>query len=191
MNNTRKQAGRSSAVEDQALLLRIAASDQEALRQFYTMHHGRLRRFLARHLCGDALIDEVINDTMMVVWCRAGDFRGESRVTTWMTGIAHRCALNALRRAATCRRREREAGERQRLEQEDSFDPSHRLHEAAWLDAAMRQLRPERREAVTLAYFAGDSCAEIARIQGAPVNTVKARLFKGRGQLRALLPALA
>ena len=43
---------------------------------------------------------------------------------------------------------------------------------------------------VDLAYFEDLSCAEIAAVVGAPVNTVKTRLFHARRRLRELLPAL-
>jgi len=54
--------------------------------------------------------------------------------------------------------------------------------------AALRRLPPQQRTAIALHYFVGLPLAEVARLTGAPVGTVKARLARGRS---ALAPHLA
>ena len=58
-----------------------------------------LARFLMRLALRYELAEEVINDTFWVVWRQAERFRGDSRVSTWIMGIAYRRALRALRTA--------------------------------------------------------------------------------------------
>ena len=82
---------------ERELLARIARSDRAAMQKLYFVYHRRLHRFLARTLPPDQ-VDEVINDTMFVVWRHAGDFRGDSRLSTWLLGIAYRLALKRLKR---------------------------------------------------------------------------------------------
>ena len=60
-----------------------------------------------------------------------------------------------------------------------------------WLQQALEQLPPEQSLAVQLCYELGHSCEEIAAITGAPVNTVKTRLFHARAKLQRILPQLA
>src|ERR1700741_4397349 len=82
---------------ERELLERIDARDREAMREFYLLYHHRLTRFLNRMTCRHELIDEMINDTLFVVWEKAGDFRGDSRVSTWIMAIAYRRGLNLMR----------------------------------------------------------------------------------------------
>src|SRR5580704_4970295 len=85
---------------DRDLLLRISRADREAFRRLYLAYHGRLTRFLTRVTRNYGDVEEVINDTLLIVWQRAGDFRGASRVSTWIFGIAYRCALKYIRKSA-------------------------------------------------------------------------------------------
>src|SRR5580700_11035461 len=82
----------SSATQDRELLTRVATGDRSALNELYLGYDPRLRRFLSLCLQQDS-IDEVINDTFMVVWRRSKDFRNASRVSTWIIGIAYRTAM--------------------------------------------------------------------------------------------------
>ena len=90
-------SARSVDAEDAALLQRTAAADRSALAALYRGYHRRLVRFLGRFTRRYDVIEEVINDTFMIVWQKAGEFRGQSRVSTWIMGIAYRVTLKALR----------------------------------------------------------------------------------------------
>jgi RNA polymerase sigma-70 factor, ECF subfamily len=79
------------------LLERIDARDREAMREFYLLYYHRLARFLRRMTRRHQLIDEMINDTLVVVWEKASNFRGDSRVSTWIMGIAYRRGLTLMR----------------------------------------------------------------------------------------------
>src|SRR5579871_5384405 len=80
------------------LLSRVAQADRAAFESLYRRYHPRLTRFLMRVTRRHDHIDDVINDTFWLVWRKAAEFRGSSRVSTWIFGIAYRCALRALRR---------------------------------------------------------------------------------------------
>ena len=132
------------------------------------------------------LIDEIVNDTMLIVWRKAGTFNGCSKVSTWILGIASRRRMKALERiengSAAVDVAEiaspAEAGpEGQRMRQEVLRRCS----------AALDALPAEQRQVVILTYFEGRSYPEIARIVGCPVNTVKTRMFHARRRLRSLL----
>src|SRR5450631_3799519 len=85
---------------DGELLDRIAHRDSRALEALYLRFHRRLSRFLWRITPRYENVEEIVNDTFMVVWRRAADFRGSSAVSTWIIGIAYRLALKSLRRPA-------------------------------------------------------------------------------------------
>jgi DNA-directed RNA polymerase specialized sigma24 family protein len=85
--------------EESQLLQRIAARDRRALEELYHAYHRRLARFLLRLAPRYDFAEEVINETFWIIWRKAAGFRGASRVSTWIMGIAYRRALRALRAA--------------------------------------------------------------------------------------------
>jgi RNA polymerase sigma-70 factor, ECF subfamily len=172
---------------DRRLLARVAAGDREAFRELYIIYHRRLARFLTRLTRQYETAEEIINDTLWVVWRKAGDFRGDSRVSTWIMGIAYRRALKTLRT------RSHALADAVPIENQPLVAPDElgAAETSEWILLAMRQLPAEQRLALEFAYGYGHSCEEIALIMDCPVNTVKTRLFHGRAKLRALLPGLA
>jgi len=65
-------AGRSAASLDEiALVGRVAGADQDAFELLYRCFYPRLRRFLERMMRRPQLVEEVLNDTMLVVWRKA------------------------------------------------------------------------------------------------------------------------
>jgi len=174
---------------ERELLARIARSDRAAMQKLYFVYHRRLHRFLARTLPPDQ-VDEVINDTMFVVWRHAGDFRGDSRLSTWLLGIAYRLALKRLKRNGARSSASLDQLEAVEAGLADDSGASQR-EQREWIDRALRTLPAPQRLTIELAYFMGHSCDEIAVMTATPVNTVKTRLFHARARLRALLPQLA
>src|SRR3954467_118270 len=83
---------------DALLVERLRRRDLQAFEQLYKAHHGRLSRFLLNMLRRPQLVEEVLDDVMMVVWDKIGDFQGARKLSTWIFGIASRQSLGALRR---------------------------------------------------------------------------------------------
>src|SRR6202035_2020618 len=91
-------AKNSPKERDNALLMAVAAGDRRALEELYLSYHRRPARFLSRFTPRYENIEEIINDTFMVVWQHAKNFRNASQVSTWIIGIANRTALKSFRR---------------------------------------------------------------------------------------------
>ena len=122
------------------------------------------------------------------MWQKAAQFRGASRVSTWILGIGWRCTFKALRRSAAATAT---AGPpAPPFSAEPVSDEAAHAERLQWLEHGLMRLPLEQRAALELAYFMGHSCEEIAAIMDCPVNTVKARMFQARIKLRSLLPQL-
>ncbi len=177
----------ASVAREVDLIARIAEGDRRALAELYHLYHRRMARFLTRLTRRYDVAEEVINDTFLVVWRKARDFRGDSQPSTWILGIAYRKGRNALRAVARLAP--------QNLEEQflpPTSDEPFRTEELRdWLGQALEQLPVEQRLGVELCYELGYSCEEIATIMDCPVNTVKTRLFHARAKLQKLLPQLA
>jgi RNA polymerase sigma-70 factor, ECF subfamily len=174
----------SSNARELELLRQVAAGDRTAFKELYLIYHRRLARFLMRMTSRHDLIEEVINDTLWTVWLKAGDFRGDSLVSTWIVGITYRRALKALRK---------HGAPRPMLVEEVAVAPDAQLEDEnrQWLGQALAELPLEQRMVMEFSYLMGHSCEEIAQIMQCPVNTVKTRMFHAREKLRRSLPRLA
>ena len=182
-------AGPSGNAHELELLRRTAEHDRDAFEKLYHEYHHRLARFLTRMTRRPELAEEIINDTMWIVWQRAGEFRGSSRVSTWIMGIAYRRALKAFRRASV----QLVSVDYETLEIEAPNDVSADAEGSQrfeLLAQALAELPLEQRLVIELTYYLGHSCAEIAEIVDCPVNTVKTRMFHARRKLRLRLPEL-
>jgi RNA polymerase sigma-70 factor (ECF subfamily) len=186
LEKSRLQPGLHSEADRQelALLGRIAAGDRDAFRDLYLRYHRRLARFLTRLTRRHEDAEEVINDTLWIVWKQAAGFRGESRPSTWILGIAYRRALKLIRQAATHAR----ALSLEVIDAEPATgDSTEATANRQQLDFALARLPVEQRMVIELTYFLDHSCEEISQIMECPVNTVKTRMFHARRKLRAML----
>lgn len=84
--------------DDWNLIRRVGLGDQPALEQLYKQYYGGLYRFILQITRRVDYVEEVINDVMFVVWEKAPDVVPLSKASTWILGIAHNKALQALRR---------------------------------------------------------------------------------------------
>jgi RNA polymerase sigma-70 factor (ECF subfamily) len=175
----------SAREQDTALLTAVAAGDRRALEELYLGYHRRLARFLSRFTPRYENVEEIINDTFMVVWQSAKDFRYASQVSTWIIGIAYRTALKSVRR-----QKNHTAARNLDDCPEQTIDPTSDTEVQDWLKHGLNRLPVEQRLTLELAYHMGHSLEEIAAITECPVGTVKARMFHAREKLRQYLPTL-
>src|SRR6202011_6417545 len=133
-------AKNSPKERDSALLVAVAAGDRRALEELYLSYHRRLARFLSRFTPRYEDIEEIINDTFMVVWQNAKDFRSASQVSTWIIGIAYRTALKSFRR-------QKNHNVAYSLEDypEQTVDPTFDAELHDWLKHGLRRLSIESR----------------------------------------------
>jgi RNA polymerase sigma-70 factor (ECF subfamily) len=167
---------------DSELLNAIARGDRRAMQRLYLKYQRPLTRFLSRFAQRQESIEEIVNDTFMVVWRKAQDFRWESQVSSWIFGIAHRTALKSIRKSR------RESARSVGKAYEETVNPVLETETRDWLVSGLSRLPIEQRLTLELACHMGHSLTEVAVITGTPVGTVKTRLFYARRRLRQYLP---
>jgi RNA polymerase sigma-70 factor (ECF subfamily) len=181
----REELAKTEPDTDLQLLARVRGGDRAAFEQLYRMYHPRLTRFLHTLVKRPTLVEEVLDDTMMVVWNRPDSFHGASKLSTWMFSIAYRKAMKALRK-------QDEPVEDFEAEHRVSLDPgpdesSSRTRVRVLLLEAVAELSPAHRAVVDLTYFHELGYREIAAVVDCPVDTVKTRMFHARRHLRKKL----
>jgi RNA polymerase sigma-70 factor (ECF subfamily) len=178
--------GHMDGEQDEARLVeRIGRGDRDAFQALYRAYFPRLGRFLGRMTRNAPLIEEIINDTLLVVWQKAQSYDGSSKVSTWIFGIAYRQALKGLRGL----------DEPVEFSDEEAAGAAEQEPEQAAAGKQLRQgvmralgaLPLEQRMVVSLTYFHDMAYQEIADTMDCPVNTVKTRMFHARQRLKAML----
>lgn len=185
----RRVDGRSNPHDEARLIGRIVERDRRAFEELYRLYHPRLTRFVITMIRRPELAEEVLNDTMLVVWNRPGAYDGSSKVSTWVFAIAYRKALNAIRGHD-------EPQEDKHADTRESLDagPEQQLGERQVrevLSKAMIELSADHRAVVDLTYFHEIGYREIAQIMSCPVDTVKTRMFHARRHLKRVLAGQA
>jgi RNA polymerase sigma-70 factor (ECF subfamily) len=181
-----KTAASSGALAERELLERVKAHDVDAFEKLYRIYQPRLSRFVSNLVKRPHIVEEVLNDTMMVMWQTAGSFRGTSKLSTWLFAIAYRKALKARMRWPDPVEDDKEDLRISNDPMPDADLERSRIHGA--LVGAMASLSAEQRAVVDLTYFHGLGYREIADILSCPVDTVKTRMFHARRRLKQALP---
>jgi RNA polymerase sigma-70 factor (ECF subfamily) len=170
-----------------ALLVRIAAGDQQAFAELYDMLSARVFGLVLRVLVNRSQSEEVLQEVFLEVWQRAARFTPErGRGRTWVLTIAHRRAVDRVRASQASEDRDARVGFRDLDVAHDSVAEQAEMSIIGERVVQTLAALPEaQRETLVLAYYGGYSQSEIATITGTPLGTVKTRMRDGLTRLRA------
>lgn len=173
-----------SARTDAQLLAAHRAGDSRAFAEIVERHADRLWTVAVRTLGRTEGAADVVQDALVAAHRRAGGFRGEASVRTWLYRIVVNTCIDRIRRD-----RARPvivawpAGDLPARR----GDPATELVTRLAVDEALAALPVEQRVAVVLVDVQGCAFAEAADILDVPVGTVKSRCARGRARLAVLL----
>jgi RNA polymerase sigma-70 factor (ECF subfamily) len=156
----------------------------------FLRHRDRLWAVAIRTLSDPEEAADALQDAMISAFRRAGSFRGDSAVTTWLHRIVVNACLDRLRRKAA---RPAAGGTDERTLDNLAIgqatpDPSANTDTSLDVQAALRTLPPDQQAALVLVDMLGYSVADASEILGVSQGTVKSRCARGRARL---LPRLA
>ena len=172
--------------DDRKLLELIASGDHQAFREIYDKYYKRIYLYSYRQLGDGEGAQEVANEVMLAVWKGAKRFRGESKPSTWMFGIA----VNKIRKAIKKRplpHKDLETVEKEADDTITQYDATYSSELREKMRMAINSLSREHREVLDMTYYQGLSIKEIAEITNCPLNTVKTRMFYARKRLGGIL----
>ena len=170
---------------DADLIARVLLhEDHNAFGELVRRHQSPVRAFLTRMTRGDShLADDLAQETFLKAWRNLQTFRGSSRFSTWLFGIA----FNEFRSAAR---------QRKELALEDVIESPPELEEPSAvansnlrldLAEALKLLNSNERAAVALCCQNGLSHEEAAQVLDCPLGTVKTNVLRGKEKLRRRL----
>jgi RNA polymerase sigma-70 factor (ECF subfamily) len=172
-------------------LMQLVAEDDSAAFGIVYERHAEAACSLAMRMCGrQAIAEDVVQEAFLSLWRSATSYdpmRGSVR--TWVLGIVHHRAIDALRRGVVQDRgRVSDEGIEEQLEAAERTDQEvGRRDEAREVRAALEGLPPEQSRVIELAYYGGLTHSEIAAMLDTPVGTIKGRMRLGLQKMRSQL----
>lgn len=167
-----------------------ARGDQSGLGIILDTEGGRLLGLARRMLQRDELAEEALQDAMVRIWQKAGQFRAEhGSARGWIYAVLRNRCLNILRdgrRLAIVAPEDLTAMQDARQEAA-SPDLWQGLPGSDGLRACLEALEPETRRCILLAHVGGYSHGEIAALQRVPLGTAKSWIRRGLLSLRECL----
>ncbi|HEX6248764.1 MAG TPA: RNA polymerase sigma factor SigM [Nocardioidaceae bacterium] len=186
--------------DDRALLAAHVAGDAEAFGVLFRRHRDRLWAVSLRTVGDPEEAADALQDAMVSAFRRAGSYRGEAAVTTWLHRVVVNSCLDRLRRRGV-RAAEPLPDDLDELRgrglpttsEADRLDPAALVldeEQRATVLRALQTLGPDQRAALVLVDMQGYSVAEAAAILDCAPGTVKSRCARGRARLLPLLAPL-
>lgn len=167
------------------LLVRVSEGDKAAFSEIYRTLEKPLYGFICRKLNDFSEAHDVVNETFLEVWRRAGTFEGRSAVKSWVYAIGYRKAVDVIRKNA------KTVVSDDIPEVVDIDADAEKCLLAAQSGEHVRycieRLKTDQAVAIRLAFFDDLSYREIAEITDSPEGTIKTRVFHAK---KALLHCL-
>jgi len=171
---------------DSDLIKACVPNNEEAFAALYQRYEKRVFQYLMTIMNEATLAEETLVEVMLAIWKNLQTFQGQSKVSTWIFGIAHHKAVDALRKITS--------QQRGRITLDDIAETAESGHNpledaqqnrmAALTNQAITSLSSDHREILHMAFYEELSYPEIAELLHIPVNTVKTRVYYAKQQLK-------
>jgi RNA polymerase sigma-70 factor, ECF subfamily len=179
---------------DEDLMQLVRKGDSEAFSVIYERHATAAFSLAYRMVGRRNAAEDVVQEAFLSLWRSGARYdRTRGSVRTWVLGIVHNRAIDALRRSLVHdRRRASDEGIEERFEARERTEvEAARNDEAREVHAALKTLPDEQCKVIQLAYFGGFSHSEIAEMLETPIGTVKGRMRLGLEKMRGQLGGVA
>ncbi len=169
---------------DTHLVERIRRQDQSALIELYRTYGAAVYSLALRVLQDPGLAEEITQDVFLKLWQMPERWNPAlGQLSSWLLTITRNASIDRLRK-------ERHQQTRH-VEQTDQLANLRADHEPSWYDgevlsALLRELPPEQRQLIELAFYQGYTHSELSENLRLPLGTVKTRLRSGLIKLRTL-----
>ena len=177
---------RAERHDDRELLARFRAGQTAAFDEIVEAHQQRIVRLVFRLLGSPDEVQDVVQEVFLSVLQNLKRFRGESKLSTWLTRIAvNKCRSHHRRRLLRLRTLFYLTKTLTVTSEQGGVTESAEIHDE--LRRAVRRLSPRYREPIVLRYFEELSVREIGEVLGISANSVEVRLTRARRKLREIL----
>jgi len=164
--------------DDRKVIERVLDGDTESFNILVHQWEKPIYNFILRMMGDRDEAMDLCQDCFMKAYRELRTLKDRDRFASWLYRIAHNACLSKIRKNYG----------KTWVELDPDARPSHTpIENQLAVHKALQQLPEEQREVVVLKVFHSLKFDEIAAIQGAPVSTVKSRLYMGFEKLRSIL----
>jgi RNA polymerase sigma-70 factor, ECF subfamily len=178
------------SLADEDVMQYVRRGEARAFEIIYERHSSAAFSLAYRMMGTRSSAEDVTQDAFLSLWRSGARYdRGRGSVRTWVLGIVHNRAIDALRRSTVhSKRRASDEGIEERFEARERTDvEAARREESGTVRDALAALPTDQSQVIELAYFGGFTHTEIADMLEAPVGTVKGRMRLGLKKMRSQL----
>jgi RNA polymerase sigma-70 factor, ECF subfamily len=190
MNATACYFVNAMADENSRIAAGLRRHDPDLVDSLIEKYQHRLLRYLVSLTARRDLAEDFFQETWIRVLERGRQFDGRHEFCTWLFSIARNLVIDFMRRKRPASLDGLSEDDEAPFEIPDTASPSaletamqHEQKEK--ISTGMEHIATEYREALVLRFQEGMSLAEITEVTGAPIGTVKSRIYRG---LKALEP---
>jgi RNA polymerase sigma-70 factor (ECF subfamily) len=185
----------NSEEDNQVLLHKCRTNDPEACTELFSRYNRRIFNTAYRILGEEASAEDALQETLLNVYRGLSNFRGDSKISTWISRITINVCLGMLRRSKNRQTVELEENSAQELPAEinqyiDPLEYASGAELRSLVAEAFRRMSQKQGIVVRLHDLEGNTIREIAHILKCPVGTVKSRLFYGRQEFKDIFNSL-
>ena len=193
----------AGAKEDERLCKKILEGETRAFETLAQKYRGRILSLGASFFKDADDAEDFLQEVLVKVYLSLKQFKGKSRLSTWITKIAYNTAVNSIRRRKSYVSLAEDFESELRLKQdfrvlggaedaaESPEDAAIRKATIAAIREAVSSLPEPYRVCIDFFFFYGMSYAEIAEATQLPLNTVRSHIFRAKKILRRHLDSLA
>ena len=178
-----------SKMDEEELLQGIIQGNTATFEIFYKLYYPKLFRFILRMTHQRESVEELIQETMLMIWENPTHYNHESKISTWVFGIAYYKTLKSMSKHAH-RISDIDIDELKETLSDPVANPSQQQENVDWINNALGILSPEHRAVIELTFYHDLAYQEIAKILNCPENTVKTRMFYARKKLQSFAETL-
>ncbi len=177
------------------LLERCQSNEHEAYAELFSLYNRKIFNTAYRILGEEASAEDALQETLINVYRGISKFRGDSKISTWISKITINVCLGMLRKGKNRQHVSLEDESARNLQSEptpfsDPLAHTSREEMKSLIQETLCRMTDKQEEVVRLHDIEGHTIQEVAKIIRCPVGTVKSRLFYGRKEFKTIFDIL-
>lgn len=176
------------AAQDLELVHRTASGDERAFEELVSQYQHSVLNTIHRYAGDYGMADDIAQEVFLIVWTKAGSFKGRSKFSTWLYRIVvNQCLQSRRRTRHPVVSLDAVADDQGTPDSLQVADDPDRRERAEAVRRAMTGLPERQRIALVLSHYEGRPYKEIAEIMDTSLSAVKSLLFYAKENLRRKL----
>jgi len=169
---------------DAGLARRVANGDEAAFEELVGKYQHSVLNTIHRYVGNHDVADDIAQEVFVILWNKAGTFKGNSKFSTWLYRIVVNQCLQFRRKRNQALVSLSDLNDENPPESLQVSDDPERRQRTYAVQKAVAELPDRQRIALVLSHFEGRPYQEIAEIMGTSVSAVESLIIRAKAILR-------